>query len=161
MERDGTDVRQHTHNRTVCTYPSFSPDGSKITYRKIENSPGFAWDLTSISRNSEVFVADVDGTNEVNLSRSAAFDGWPAWSPEGDRLVFASNRAGPANVGHLYVVNVDGTGLQQITTGSWSYVQPSWSSDGSKIFAFQNQETATYEFGDVVVVDVPGASTGK
>jgi TolB protein len=157
MKFDGTDLHQHTHHKAVCTYPSFSPDGTKIVYRKITNTPGFAWDLTGISRNSEVFLADADGSNEINLSNNAAFDGWPMWSPAGDRIVFVSNRAGPANVGHLYLVNVDGTGLQQITSGTWSYVQPAWSHDGSKLFAYQNQETADFEFGDVVVVDVPDA----
>jgi len=160
MKRDGTDLHQHTHQKTVCTYPSFSPDGTKIVYRKILNTSGFAWDLSSRPRNSEVFVAEADGSDEINLSDSAAFDGWPTWSPDGDRIVFASNRAGPANVGHLYIVNVDGTGLRQITSGPWSYVQPAWSPDGSKIFAYQNQETTSFEFGDVVVVDVPDANTG-
>ena len=158
MNHDGTDLRQHTHQKAVCTYPSFSPDRSKIVYRKIISTPGFSWDLSSISRNSEVFVADADGTNEINLSNNAAFDGWPTWSPGGDRIVFSSNRAGPANVGQLYIVNVDGTGIQRITSGPWSYVQPAWSHDGSSIFAYQNQETAAFEFGDVVVVSVPTAN---
>lgn len=161
MRRDGTDLRQHTHCMTVCTYPSFSPDGTRIVYRKITNTPGFSWDLSSISRNSEVFVAEADGSNEINLSSNAAFDGWPMWSPDGDQIVFASNRAGPANVGQLYVVNVNGTGLQQITSGPWSYAQPAWSHDGNKVFAYQNQETADFEFGDVVVVDLPGAKAER
>lgn len=155
MNRDGTDLRQHTRCRTVCTYPSLSPDGSRIAYRKIVDTPGFAWDLTSISRNSEVFVANADGSDEINLSNNAAFDGWPAWSPEGDRLVFASNRTGPANVGHLYIVNADGSGLRQITHGGWSHVQPAWFRDGARILAYRNQETADFEFGDVVMIEVP------
>lgn len=161
MQPDGTDVRQHTHHRAVSTFPSFSPDGTRIVYRKITNTPGFAWDLSSMNVNSEIFVADADGSNEVNLSSSAAFDGWPMWSPDGGRIVFASNRAGPANVGHLYIVNADGTGLQQITSGLWSYVQPAWSHDGSRVFAYQNQETADFEFGDVVVVDIPGGEAER
>jgi len=159
MRPDGSDLHQHTTNKAVCTFPSFSPDGTKIVYRKITNTPGKSWDLSDITRNSEVFVANADGTGEVNLSDNPAFDGWPVWAPDGERIVFSSNRAGPPMVGHLYVVKIDGTGIRQITSGPWSYAQPFWSSDGSKIFAYQNQETDSYEFGDVVVIDAPIPNT--
>ena len=117
MKPDGSDVRQHTRLHTVCTYGSFSPDMKHIVYRKVVDGPAFQWDLSTIGRNSEVFVANADGSNEVNLSKNAAFDGWPAWSPDGKRIAFSSNRAGPANTGQIFVVNADGTGLRQITGG--------------------------------------------
>ena len=154
MSVDGTDLHQHTDHRTVCTYPSFSPDGTKIAHRKVTDTPGFTWDLSIGRRNSEVFVANLDGSNEVNLSTNAAFDGWPVWSPDGRQVAFASNRAGPANVGQLYLVNVDGTGLRQITGGPWSHAQPAWSFDGKRLYAYELQETETYEFGDVLVFDM-------
>ena len=93
-------IRRHTNCRSVCTYPSYSPDGTRIAYRKVVDAPGFQWDLTSALRNSEVFVADIDGNNERNVSNSAAFDGWPVFTPDGAGVVFSSNRAGPARVGH-------------------------------------------------------------
>lgn len=147
---DGTDLRQHTRCRAVCTYPSISPDGTRLAYRKVVDAPGFNWNLASSSRNSEVFVADLDGANEHNLSNSAAFDGWPAWTPDGRGLVFASNRAGPANVGHLYAVAVDGSGLRQLSDGPRGHVQPAFSRDGSRLHAYEYVEIDGYETGDVV-----------
>jgi TolB protein len=154
MRPDGSDLRQHTTCRSVCTYPVPSPEGDRIVYRKITDTPGYQWNLDSAARNSEVFVAGLDGSGEVNLSNSAAFDGWPTWTPDGD-VVFASNRAGPANVGQLFRVAADGTNLRQLTGGAWSHVQAAVAPGGAQLLAYRNVETDRDEFGDVVLMDLP------
>ena len=97
-------------------------------------------------------MANADGSGEVNVSKSPAFDGWPLWSPDGKLIVFSSNRAGPANVGQIYVVKPDGSELRQITSGPGGFAQPSWSPDGRQIVAYQNWETAEYEYGNIAVI---------
>lgn len=156
MKTDGSDVKQITSFKTVCTYPSVSPDGKKIAFRRVTDGPAFNWDLSSNvnNRNSEVFVMDLDGKNVINLSNSPSFDGWPWWSPDGTRIVFSSNRAGPANSGQLYVVKADGTGFSQLCDFPDSLVQPNWSRDGKKIYAYQNWETEAYEYGNIAVIEV-------
>jgi TolB protein len=84
IKADGTDVKQVTHDKGVNTYPSFARDGRHIVFRKI-----------IASKNSEVFVMNTDGSSQRNLSDNPAFDGWPRWSPDDSKIVFASNRAGP------------------------------------------------------------------
>lgn len=153
MRADGSDLRQHTHCRAVCTFGSPSPDGRRIAYRKVVATPGFDWALAPMASNSEVFVANVDGSGERNLSNSAAFDGWPAWSPDGTRIAFASNRAGPASVGQVYVANVDDGTLVKLSDGA-SHAQPAWTRDGKSIFAYRLWEGDGYEFGGIVRFDL-------
>ena len=154
MKADGSDVRQHTRCQAVCTYGSLSPDSKKVLYRKVIKAAGFNWDLGSIEKNSEIFIADSDGENEINISNNAAFDGWPVFSPDGKRIAFASNRSGPARTGQIWLMNSDGTGLQQLSKGPWSHAQPAWAFDGQAVYAYQLSETANYEFGSIVSIKV-------
>jgi TolB protein len=100
-----------------------------------------------------------DGSDPINISKSAAYDGWPAWSPDGKRIVFSSNRAGPANIGQLYAVDPDGSNLEKLTDGPGAFVQPSWSPDGRRIYVHQHWETE--EFGNLVVFEVVAEPVGK
>ncbi len=154
MKPDGSDLKQLTHCDAICTYAYYSPDMARIVYRKVTDTPGLNWDLSEARRNSEVFVANADGSGEINVSNNAAFDGWPAWSPDGHLIAFASNRAGPENHGQIYAVKPDGSGLRQISVPPNSYVQPSWSPDSRRIYAYNNTEIGEMEWGDVVMFDL-------
>jgi TolB protein len=102
------------------TYPSWSPDGSKIVFRKMLGE-----------MNSEVFVANADGTDQRNLTSHPAFDGWPAWSPDGKQIAFASNRR--ANY-QIFVMNNDGTNVRLVANTDGRATEPRWSPDGSRIY---------------------------
>lgn len=154
MKADGSDVRQHTRCESVCTYGSLSPGGKNVLYRKVIKAAGFNWGLLGIEKNSEIFIADIDGGSEINISNNAAFDGWPIWSPDGSQIAFASNRTGPANTGQIWLMNPDGSDLRQLSHGPWSHAQPAWAFDGKNIYAYQLEETAEHEFGSIVRIQV-------
>ena len=63
-----------------------------------------------------------------------ASDNNPAWSPDGKKLVFMSDRDGDIEI---YVVSVDGTGLRRLTNSPGRDAHPAFSRDGTKI-AFQS-----------------------
>jgi TolB protein len=81
--------------------------------------------------NSEVFVADSDGSNQRNLTRDPAFDGWPAWSPDGTQIAFASNRNSRYQV---FVMNADGDNVQLLANTEGRATTPKWSPDGVRIY---------------------------
>ncbi|MGH7647894.1 MAG: TolB family protein [Gemmatimonadaceae bacterium] len=102
------------------TYPVFSPNGTAIAFRRMLGQ-----------KNSEVFVAESGGHAVRNLTNSPAFDRWPAWSPDGTRLAFASNRNGPYQI---FVMRADGTHIQLVAQTTGRGTTPKWSRDGSTIY---------------------------
>ncbi len=102
------------------TYPSWSPDGEKIVFRRMIGE-----------MNSEVFVANSDGSGERNLTSHPAFDGWPAWSPDGAQIAFSSNRN--ANY-QIFVMNADGSGVRLVANTEGRATEPRWAPDGKTVY---------------------------
>ena len=78
----------------------------------------------------QLFVSNADGTGERPLLDSDSLDYNPAWSPDGQWIVFTSERNGSAD---LYRVKPDGTGLQRLTTNRAYEDQADVSPDGQKL----------------------------
>ena len=79
--------------------------------------------------NVDVWIADVERGTIIKLTTNAAFDGFPIWSPDGDRVVFWSNRE---NAPGLYWRAADGTGVEELLAEFEEEVRPfDWSADGS------------------------------
>jgi Tol biopolymer transport system component len=58
------------------------------------------------------------------------FQGEPAWSPDGTRIAFSSNRTGRSGI---YVMHSDGTKTRRLSISDADDVKPSWSPDGRRI----------------------------
>jgi TolB protein len=118
---DGSPLRQLTNEAGISTYASYSPDGTRIVYRRVSDG------------NSEVFVMNADGSAKTNLTRNAASDGWPVWSPDGSLIAFASNRGGNENVFEIFVMRANGSDVRQLTTLGFRSTAPEFSRDGRAI----------------------------
>lgn len=91
MNADGSDQRQVTDLGGANFGPSWSPDGTRIIF-----SSNFA---APRSRNFELYLVNANarmaGPGQVErLTTYESFDGFPMFSPDGHRLLFASNRNG-------------------------------------------------------------------
>jgi Tol biopolymer transport system component len=105
---------------------------------------------TPLGTANEIYTINPDGTGLVRLTNNPSDDRDPAWSPDGTKIVFASNRSPRGFLGrmHLWMMNADGTGLQQLTTGTDSESQPAWSPDGTRIvYHYSNGIAAVFTNG--------------
>ena len=154
MKPDGSDLRQHTRCNAVCTYPAPSPDGRFLAYRQVFRTPGKEWNQAASPNNSEIMVAPIDGGTAINVSASEAFDGWPAWSPDGKWVAFASARQGQPNVGQIYFARPDGSDLHSVTEGPLSHAQPAFSADGKTMFLYELYETDEFNIGHIAKTSI-------
>ena len=77
-----------------------------------------------------LFVSNADGSAEHPLIKSTSLDYDPAWSPDGQWIVFTSEREGSAD---LYRVKPDGTELERLTDSPAYDDQAALSPDGTQI----------------------------
>ncbi|MDH3200756.1 MAG: hypothetical protein OEM15_07675 [Myxococcales bacterium] len=99
--------------------PRFSPDGTKIAY-SVWLKGGYR----------DIHVIDLETQEVTRVTRDRAMDTGPAWSPDGRRLYFSSDRTGIANI---YAWE-PGTGrLVQVTNLVSGAYTPAPSPDGTKL----------------------------
>jgi Tol biopolymer transport system component len=79
---------------------------------------------------TQICVSRTDGTDEHVVLNSSGLDYNPAWSPDGQWLVFTSERAGSAD---LYRVKPDGSGLERLTDHPAYDDQAAFSPDGKRL----------------------------
>jgi Tol biopolymer transport system component len=84
----------------------------------------------------DIWVVNPDGTGRRNLTRDAAQDADPAWSPDGRRIVYASMPSRCQGSGcqlDLCVIGRDGRDRVRLTSSPQDEREPDWSPDGTGI----------------------------
>lgn len=127
MKKDGSNQRALTNLPDGACQPAWSPDGTKIAFI----SPCKA--KRDFYPNSKIFILDLLSNapaQELNLPPSPRSDFEPAWSPDGKRIAFASNRSGNLDI---YTFNLEDGSLVQLTDSGYSDRAPAWSPSGNLI----------------------------
>jgi Tol biopolymer transport system component len=124
--------------------PAISADGRNLAY------------VARDGEDMDIFLLRVGGENAINLT--ADYDGWdgePAFSPDGERIAFASDRS----EGGLYVMGATGESPRRVADG---LTHPSWSPDGKKLVAATEQVPNPYSRATrsrIVLVDLESGET--
>jgi Tol biopolymer transport system component len=84
-----------------------------------------------------IFTMNADGSDVKRLTDNLNQDKSPAWSPDGRRIAFTSDRDGNSEI---YVMNEDGTGVIRVTDNPAFDWEPSWSPDGRHITFTSNRD---------------------
>jgi outer membrane protein assembly factor BamB len=119
-------------------------------------TPGLNGDLLfsrCASSGTPCQIAEVapGGGPVVTLTHGSAHDRYPAWSPDGTKIAFASDASGTSQI---WIMNSDGSNPTRLTKDGSSDTTPAWSPDGTKI-AFTSSQSGN---GDVWRIDLDGSN---
>ncbi len=89
-----------------------------------------SYDLPKSKSNTDIYIADIDGSNQRQLTNNEAADYNPIWDKEDKGFYFTSFRDGSAQ---LYYMPLSGGEVEKITNFYMGVNSPKLSPDGSKI----------------------------
>ena len=123
MDADGGNVTQLTFSPGYDGGPFFSPDDSKIVWRRF-NPDG---------NSAEIWTMNVDGSEARQLTAEAMVAWGPYFHPSGEYIIYSSNLLGHANF-ELFLIDVDGYGPPvRATNTEGTDILPVFSPDGSRL----------------------------
>ena len=107
MASDGSAETDVSSNGVLDDFPAWSPDGRRIAFVAYLHG---ADPFTIGQGDAEIFVVRADGGRPVAASLNPAWDGDPAWSPDGRWIVFTRR----TDHAEIYVMRPDGTDQRRL-----------------------------------------------
>jgi len=118
------------------TGATWSPDGARLLFSASQND------------NTDVYVAQANGTGVRRLTDSRGIDISASWSPDGKRVAFVSERAGTPQI---YTMAADGSDVRRITFQGNYNQEPAWSPKGDLIVFSGRDEHRVFDLYTVAV----------
>ncbi|MGL5226692.1 MAG: S41 family peptidase [Bacteroidales bacterium] len=122
---------------------SISPDGTTIAF----------------TYKGNIFTVPVTGGSAKQITTHTAYDTKPIWSPDGSKIVFASDREGSMD---LFIVDSNGGSARRLTTHTSAEYPEAFLNDEQILFSSNIQPTAQTSqfpsgvFSQIYVTDING-----
>ena len=109
--------------------PQISPDGTQIVYMVSQANP------ETNKTETQLWLSDVDGGNQRQITHSGKNNSVPRWSPEGTQIAFVSDRIEDERDGAraILVMSLDGGDAREITRHGQGISNLAWAPDGTSI----------------------------
>ena len=122
-------LKQWTYFDGYEAHAQFSPDDSKILFNRQEDKKDFHGET-----DFNLYVIDAESGEITQLTDEASEEGYGSWSPDGETIVFSSDRNQASGETDLYLMNSDGDNVRRVTNHPAKDAYPFFSPDGNYIY---------------------------
>ena len=110
--------------------------GLGVLLQQAANAETIAGQMTFVTTRfglAQIASSNLDGSNFKQLTTTPGQSYSPSVSPDGEKILFASDRDSPNTLFGIYAMKKDGTAVVRLTGPTMNAGTPSWAPDGKSI----------------------------
>ena len=139
---DGKQLGQPLAQQATFLEPMISPDGKRVVVS-----------FADAGGNFDLWILDNERGTKMRLTFDPALDNFPAWSPDGSKVYFSSNRKGHSDI---YVKAADGSGTDELLLADDTDKTSKAISQDGRYIAYERRDAGGSTGTDVYVLPLFG-----